>query len=323
MHPHDRARGGFTLLELILSTSVLVVIMAILLQVVTAVQNTWRRGSNASDTALAAQHILALLADDLANVVATSPAESALSNATDTTPLVFALCPEDASEAEAVTPSGDSSASDPNPTGFSRLLFTRHVPRVVWDGGTAECTTLPRPARHPASDSTPRLRSLLGVLYSIEPIEPAENASSSSGDDSEATPPTPIRFALIRRTAGLAPDADHTWWEGFSDNAPGEILARNVVWFSATYPDFMASSTNRTDYAPIAAYATRSEPSLDLPPDTEIGPLPPLLDLSIALLPERDLQRIEALTDSTEQTRQIQALVRVYTQRIRLPQPRP
>ena len=306
-------RRGFTLLELIVSVTVLVVVMGILVQLTTSVQRIWRRGNDVSDTARTAQRVLDLLASDLAAAVApqfseTESGEDAEASSTSTrSPLVFALF----QDSDATPPF--SVQEDCEPTTFSRLLFTSQSPRPVW-GSSSDEGNLPIPSRR---ESGTRLRSVLGVQYRI-----VEESSDSVEDDSDSSESeSPLRFSLVRTVAGLevAPDEGaEAWWESL-DDLPGEPIARNVVWFKVSVPTFLFSATNETDTIDyeFRSYATRSDDSLDLPSDTETGPLPVLVDIALGLVPERDLLQIESL-DGSDRDELLRMRTRVYTRRIAL-----
>ena len=308
-------RCGFTLLELIVSVTVLVVVMGILVQLTTSVQRIWRRGNDVSDTARTAQRVLDLLASDLAAAVAPqfseteSGGEAETSSASTRSPLVFAL----SKDTDATPPF--SVQEDCEPTTFSRILFTSQSPRPVW-GSSSDEGNLPIPSRR---ESGTRLRSVLGVQYRIVDTSETEETDDS---DSESDSETPIRFSLVRTVAGLevAPDEGaEAWWESL-DDLPGEPIARNVVWFSVTVPDFLSGATNETgtlEYEYYHDYATRSDESLDLPSDTETGPLPVLVDVALGLLPERDLLQVESL-EGSDREELLRMRTRVYTRRIAL-----
>ena len=318
--PTASRRSAFTLLELILSVTVLVVIMAILLQVVTSVQTTWRRGADAAATSETAQRTLDLLAADLSAAFAGNLPGSGLEAGTDSdSPLVFALFAEKEESSE-VGLEGEAEEDD----GFSRLLFTCTASRPVWNGGAAECSSTPVPSR---KESDSRLRSVFGVEYSVIADEEAE---AERAGDGEAEAPSPLRYSLVRKISGLKPHSneDFHWWEDL-DTLSGELIARNVVWFTVTVPSFATSSTNETgsanaEYESYTAYATRTDPSLQdlgLPTggDLETGPLPALVDIVLGLVPERDMQQVEAIPDSEERNKRLVQRMRVYTRRVKLP----
>lgn len=291
--------SGFTLLELILSTSVLVVMMTILVQVTTSVQSTWRRGTDHSETTLSAQRILDLMADDLSSVYASALGTTGGDSATnEVSPLVFATYEEPFPEDEELELYEEVLMP-------SRLLFTRKVARPLWNAGSAECSSIPLPSRR---EKESRLRSIVGVLYHVE-----TEAYTNS-------------YSLIRQVVGFEPKTPTSaWWEGLKDDPAREVLARNVVLFQSSV-GFAADMTitnglNETEFTAftsITNYATRLDESLSLPTDTETGPLPAYLDLVLGLVSERDLTRIEAIPDDEERTESLLRSTRVYTRRIRL-----
>lgn len=317
-----RGRSAFTLLELILSVTVLSVVMAVLLQVITSVQTTWRRGADSAATSEIAQRTLDLLAADLSSVFAGNLSGSGLEAGTDSdSPLVFALFADKAESSDIETGrTGEEEEDD----GFSHLLFTCTAPRPVWDGGTADCSSVPIPTR---KETSSRLRSVFGIEYAVVSDEDALAEESEGGEDTEE--PSPLRWSLFRKVAGLEtkPDEDTAWWESL-DTLSGEPIARNVVWFTVTVPSFPSVSTNATEtvdseYTSYAAYATRTDESLQtlgLPgaSDLETGPLPPLVDIVLGLVPERDMEQIEAIPDLDERSKRLQQRMRVYTRRVNL-----
>ena len=82
----------------------------------------------------------------------------------------------------------------------------------------------------------------------------------------------------------------------------------------------LSASTNETGTLSyeFCSYSTRTDNSLDLPTDTETGPLPVLVDVALGLVPERDLLQIESLGDDTEREELLRMRTRVYTRRIAL-----
>ncbi len=311
-----KARRGFTLLELIVSVTVLVVIMGILLQLTTSVQRIWRRGSDVSETARTAQRTLDLLASDLAAAVA--PQFAAAGNGSDAeepsaattrSPLVFALSADSDATSPLLSQGDDCTAPS-----FSRLLFTSQAPRPVW-GTSRDDDSLPSPSRR---ESGTRLRSVLGIQYRVLEDSSVDDADSSTSESSETS--TPLRFSLVRSVAGLEPaKGSDSWWENI-DDLPGEPIARNVVLFSVTVPTFLAAETSETDTLAyeFGAYATRSDSTLALSSGTETGPLPLLVDIVLGLVPERDLLQIESLASDSDREELLRLRTRIYTRRIAL-----
>jgi type II secretory pathway component PulJ len=313
-----RTRSAFTLLELILSVSVLVALTAILVQVTSDVQRLWRRGADTSATAREAQIALDLLAADIAAAVARGTLSDGFPDAAGAEhygPSVFAFAP-DADTASPLTPADCASH-------FSYLLLTRRLPRPVWeetgagapDAGSAWVST----ARTPPDDASPPLRSLLGVYYHVDPD------AAPADDDPDATPsPSGIRYHLVRGTTGFplsGDDADDGGADGLawcrSPSDAGEIIAHNVAVFSITVPEFAVAETNGA-YTVRTAYASR--PDAPGGNGASVGPLPPLVDIVLGLVPERDMQQAEGLPESTHPSRQqfLERRVQVYTRRVRI-----
>ena len=329
-HRQTSRRRGFTLLELILSVAVLVVVIALLVQVMSSVQRVWRGG--ASDAALtrAAAAALDLVAADLAAAArGPLPGEESASASSEeeemddakrdvSAPLLVVrhTGPEAPLPAETPAPEDLDSGQE---LCFSRVAVLARAPRPVW---TDDETTL-RPRRRPVNESDLRLRALLRVRYDVVPRE--DSATDEATTDAAASG---LCHDLVRRVAGIRADDTEDpfrgWWE--ADEAPedfgaAEVLARNVVWFDVTVPDFLGVATNRTEAAEGGlhvwgnyATVTRTEGS----GSSGAEPLPPLVDVVLGIVSDETLSRAEAQSDEKRRAAILRQGLRVYTRRILL-----
>lgn len=323
MTPRPTARSAFTLLELILSVAVLVVLVAILVQVTSDVQRLWRRGADTTSTAREAKIALDILAEDIAAAVARDTLADGFSDNTGANkrhgPTLFAFAP-DADTASPLTPADCASH-------YSYLLLTRRLARPVWeektgtdtDEATSSWIATTRTAPD-SGDETP-LRSLLGVYYHVDPDTSAEDAAQE--EEGESSSSTRLRYHLVRGTTGFGVPTNEEQTDSSKDDLDwcrnpsdaGEILAHNVVTFSITVPEFSVAETNG-EYTVRTEYSTHP----NFPGVSTVGPLPTLVDITLGLIPERDMQQIESLPASTSPSRQqfLERRVRVYTRRVRI-----
>ena len=202
---------------------------------------------------------------------------------------------------------------------FSRVAVLARAPRPVW---TDDEATL-RPRRRPVNEGDLRLRALLRVRYDVVPRE--DSATDEASADAASSG---LCHDLVRRVAGIradtAPDPFPGWWD--EDDAPedfgsAEVLARNVVWFDVTVPDFLGVATKRTDAAEgglrvwgnYETVATTEESG-----DSGAEPLPPLVDVVLGIVSDETLSRAEAQTDENRRAAILRQGLRVYTRRILL-----
>ena len=313
-------RRGFTLLELILSVAVLVVVIALLVQVMSSVQRVWRGG--ASDAALtrAAAAALDLIATDLAAAARGTSSEKEMDDAERdvSAPLLVVRHTGPEAPLPAESP-GPEDLESGQALRFSRVAVLTRAPRPVW---TDDETTL-RLRRRPVNESDLRLRGLLRVRYDVVPRE--DSATDEATANAAASG---LCHDLVRRVAGIRADDTEDpfrgWWE--ADEAPEdfgaeEVLARNVVWFDVTVPDFLSVATNRTDVAEGGLHVwgnyatiTRTEGS----GSSGAEPLPPLVDVVLGIVSDETLARAEAQSDEKRRAAILRQGLRVYTRRILL-----
>lgn len=339
--PH-RGRNAFTLLELILSMTVLTAIMVVLAQVMSGVQRVWRGGSEDAAIARAAFIALDRIAADLS---AAAPApfpdlaaggEAEPDDSADgarppilvirpAPPVLAPLPPEQEKRPEGV-PSEEA-------VPFSRIAVLRRSESPIW--GTKDDSAL-RPLRRPPradeAEIATLLRGLLRVRYDVVP-----QSKTTDSEVDEETTSSDVAFTLVRSVAGVAADAADSgsegdpWWKGDdipeTDFGVSEIVARNVVWFGVSVPDFLGVATNATgaavggfhvwgDYATVSGLEASESGAgtLSLP-----QPLPPLVDVVIGLVSDQTLSRASAQRNDPERRKAIlRDGVHVYSRRIQI-----
>ena len=331
-HPHHRRRSAFTLLELILSMTVLTAIVAILVQVMSNVQRIWRGGADDAATAriacLALDRIAADLAataqgplpfDPIATTEENTDEEETDDSQNSLRPPILVIAPAKGTTAplppQKVADDLDEVESE---TAFSRIAVLCDASRPVWTDDESSLRPLRRPPR--ASDETsdsPRLRGLLRVRYDV-----VQREDSAANEAEEAASTSRLCHDLVRTVAGLraddTEDPSDDWRDG--EKAPdgfgaSEVLARNVVWFGVTVPDFLGVTTNSTgaangEFQVFGQYSTVGETP---------QPLPPLVDVVLGLVSDRTLSRADAQPPGDDRREAIlREGLRVYTRRIQL-----
>lgn len=332
--PPNRRRSAFTLLELILSMTVLVAIVAVLVQVMSNVQRVWRGGADDAATAriafLALDRIAADLAataqgsfpfDPVAREEETAADEDAEPSKDPIRPPILVIAPA----ADRIAPlppeqvADDPGEGDGSEIQFSRVAVLCEASRPVWtDDDSSSLRPLRRP---PRSTDAPPLRGLLRVRYDVVP---RQNTGTDAAGDAAST--SGLCHDLVRTVAGLRAndeeDAFEDWWDG--DKSPdgfgsSEVLARNVVWFGVTVPDFLGTATNDTHIAGAADGAFHVWGNYTtVATDPHVEPLPPLVDVVLGLVSDRTLSRAESQSDETRRAAILREGLRVYVRRIQL-----
>ena len=336
--PPNRRRSAFTLLELILSMTVLVAIVAVLVQVMSNVQRVWRGGADDAATARIAFLALDRIAADLAATAQGSfpfdPVEREEETAADEDaepskdpirPPILVIAPA----ADRIAPlppeqvADDPGEGDGSEIPFSRVAVLCEASRPVWtDDDSSSLRPLRRPPR--STGETPEaslLRGLLRVRYDVVPRRDADANASEEGESRYG-----LCHDLVRTVAGLRAndeeDAFEDWWDG--DTSPegfgsSEVLARNVVWFGVTVPDFLGTATNDTHIAGAADGAFHVWGNYTtVATDPAVEPLPPLVDVVLGLVSDRTLSRAESQSDETRRAAILREGLRVYVRRIQL-----
>ena len=337
-HAHNRRRSAFTLLELILSMTVLTAIVVILVQVMSNVQRVWRGGADDAATARIAFLALDRIAADLA-ATAQGPLPFTPAAATEDN--------EDEEETEAshesfrppilvIAPANNTTAPLPpekvaddldegqGATPFSRVAALCEASRPVWTDDESSLRPLRRPPRATGepSEASP-LRGLLRIRYDVVARE-----DSATDQAAEAASSSGLCHDLVRTVAGLPVDSEKDsfddWWD--ADETPegfgaSEVLARNVVWFGVTVPDFLGVSTNRADAADGAFHVWGDYSTVVNANETETNktdPLPPLVDVVLGLVSDRTLSRAEAQPPGDRRDAILREGLRVFTRRVQL-----
>lgn len=331
-HAHHRRRSAFTLLELILSMTVLTAIVAILVQVMSNVQRVWRGGADDAATAriafLALDRIAADLAataqgplpfDPIATTDENTDEEETAASQNSLRPPILVIVPAEGTTAPLPPEKvADDLGEGESGAAFSRVAMLCDASRPVWTDDESSLRPLRRPPRAAGENSEASLlRGLLRVRYDV--VQRKDSATDESGDTASSSR---LCHDLVRTVAGLRVDdtegQSDDWWNG--EKAPdgfgaSEVLARNVVWFGVTVPDFLGATTNSTgaansEFQVFGQYSTVGE----VP-----QPLPPLVDVVLALVSDRTLSRAEAQPQGDARREAIlREGLHVYTRRVQL-----
>ena len=331
--PPNRRRSAFTLLELILSMTVLVAIVAVLVQVMSNVQRVWRGGADDAATARIAFLALDRIAADLA---ATAPGsfpfdpvaredenndeEETADSQSSLRPPILVIAPAKGTTAPLPPQKvADDLGEGESGTAFSRVAVLCEASRPVWS--IKDDTSL-RPLLRSPRSSPELLRGLLRVRYDV-----VQREDAAANETAEAASTSRLCHDLIRAVAGLRPDdeqdAFENWWDG--DKSPdgfgsSEVLARNVVWFGVTVPDFLGTATNATHVADAddGAVHVRGNYTTVATDPAVVEPLPPLVDVVLGLVSDRTLSRAESQSDETRRAAILREGLHVYARRIQL-----
>ena len=335
MPPNAPQRGSnaFTLLELILSMTVLTAIVAILVQVMSGVQRVWRGGTDDAATARAAFIALDRIAADL-SAAAQAPLprrNDAMDEESDENDgaraPILVIRPSQADKAPLPPENLPEDISSESGATFSRVAVLCRSARPVWTDDESTLRPLRLPPRS-ANSETALLRGLLRVRYDVVPHSETTDATP------EESPTQSIAFSLVRSVAGVTADdtavdasGGDPWWK--RDDIPetgfgvSEVVARNVVWFGVTVPDFLGIATNETGTAVEGFhvwgdYAALPESVVGLDPETIPQPLPPLVDVVLGLVSDQTLSRAEAQTDAERREAILRQGLHVYVRRVLL-----
>ncbi len=307
---------AFTLLELVISMGLLAGLVAVLAQGVSAVQKMWR--DNAEEVELARTAAIALdrIAADLAAVPRISM--SASSDDSDEEPREYEW--------------GDA------PWRFTFLLsrggensFLPRSPGEAEDGGMSYCSYMHFLKAHErplwtAEDRVPRTRPRDGDVPARSLSETMYNVYWDKDEGpAHLRDPWHLRQSLWRGEVALLPGENPRYPD--DDQGTSERLARNVVWFNITIPDFLGVATNQTDSAPRVwrHYASDESGIEDFVEESKglfgLGPVPPLVDIELGLVSDRTMRR--ALSLPKEQRERLADILRrgmhVYVRRVEIP----